>query len=228
MKISKNLGLFLIVDAIVLAVFNLIAWVIPFARTGGFWTGYGSATFAILLTAAVASYAFGREGLKSKFYGIPMTFVVLPYLIVQVILGLVEMAVPVVPFRYELLLNGLLLAAVLIGLIGAEMGRSTVEALGAKVKAKVFYIKSLQGDVESMVPRAGDAALAKELKVLAEALRFSDPMSSPQLAGVENQMEAKVVALGSVVGSDAAAASALCAELQQLIAERNRKCKLLK
>jgi hypothetical protein len=228
MKFSKNLALFLVVDAIVLAVFNAIAWVIPFPRGGSFWTGYGFASFAIVLAAAVAVYAFGREGLKSKFYGVPMAYVTLPYLVVQVLLGLIQMAIPAIPYRYGILLDAILLAAVLIGLIGAEMGRGTVEDLGAKVRGKVFYIKSLQGEVEALAAGSADAALSKDLKALAEALRFSDPMSAPQLAAVENQIEAKVAALGGAVGSDAAAARALCAELQGLVAERNRKCKLLK
>ena len=228
MKLSRNLKLFLVVDAIALAVFNALAWVIPFSRGGGFWTGYGFASFAIVFTAAVALYAFGREGLKSKFYGIPMAFVVLPYLVLQLLLGFAEMAVPAIPFRYEILLNGILLAAVLVGLVGAEMGRGTVEGVDAKVKSKVFYIKSLQGDVEALAARAGEPALAKDLRALAEAIRFSDPMSSPQLAAAESQIEAKAAALGAVVGSDAAAARALCAELLALVAERNRKCKLLK
>ena len=228
MKFSKNLGLFLVVDAIVLAVLNAIAWVIPFARGGSFWTGYGFASFAILLAAVVAVYAFGREGLRSKFYGVPMAYVTLPYVVVQVLLGLIQMAIPAIPYRYGILLNAVLLAVVLIGLIGAEMGRGTVEGVGAKVREKVFYIKSLQGEVEALAAGTADAALSKDLKALAEALRFSDPMSSPQLAAVENQIEAKVAALGATVGNDAAAARALCTELQGLVAERNRKCKLLK
>lgn len=228
MDFSRNLKLFLVVDAIVLAVFNAVAWTIPFSRGGGFWTGYLFASFAILLVGAVAVYSFGRPGLRSKFYGLPMAYVVLPYLVVQVLLGFAEMALPFIPFRYEILLNVILLAAVFIGLIGAEMGRGTVADVAAKVKAKVFYIKSLQGDIEALAARAGDPALSKDLKALAEAIRFSDPMSAPQLAAVENQIEAKAAALGGVVGSDAEASRALCAELNTLIAERNRKCKLLK
>jgi hypothetical protein len=228
MKFTKNKGAFLAVVAIVLAVFNAIAFVIPFTRGGEFWTGYGFATLAILLTAGVALYSLGHEGMKSKFYGIPLTLLVWPYLIAQVIISLLEMAIPVVPYRYELLLNAILLAIVLVGLIGVNLGKEEVERLDAKVKGKVFYIKSLQGDVEGLLSRTKDAALLKDLKALAEAIRYGDPMSSPQLAAIENKIEAKVAALGDSVEADKDAAAALCAELQQLLAERSRKCKLLK
>jgi hypothetical protein len=54
-------------------------------------------------------------------------------------------------------------------------------------------------------------------------------MSSPQLAAIENKIEARAAALAETVEtSGAEAVKALCNELQQLFAERNRKCKLLK
>ena len=64
------------------------------------------------------------------------------------------------------------------------------------------------------------------MKDLAEAIRYSDPMRSPQLAAIENKIEAKVSVLSETVDADSV--KFLCAELQQLLAERNRKCKILK
>lgn len=228
MKFSKNKGMFLIAVAIVLGVFNAIAFVLPFAMGAGFWTGYASVTLALLLSAAVALFALGREGMKSKFYGVPLLFVIRPYLVVQLLVGLLEMAIPGIPAKYEILLNAILLAIVLIGLIGVNAGKEEVERLDGKVKGKVFYIKSLQGDIEALASRAKDAALRKDLKALAEAIRYSDPMSSPQLAAIENGIEAKAASLAEAVGADEAAAAGICAEIQQMLAERNRKCKLLK
>lgn len=228
MKFTKNAGMFLVVDAIVLAVFNVVAFVVPFQRLGGFWTGYAFATLAIVLAAIVGLSLFSRDGMKSKFYGLPLAFVVWPYLIAQLALSVVEMAIPAIPFKYEIAVNVILLAVVLVGLISVNAGTEEVERLDAKVKEKVFFIKSLQGDVESILGTTRDAAVQKDLKALAETIRYSDPMSSPQLAAVENSINAKVAELGEVAGTDKDAAIALCADLQRLFAERNRKCKLLK
>lgn len=60
MNISKNKGLSLVIVFILLAVYNLIAFVLPFNRGGMFWTGYVFSMAAILLTASVGFYAFGR------------------------------------------------------------------------------------------------------------------------------------------------------------------------
>jgi hypothetical protein len=67
MKFSKNKGMFLITVAIVLGVFNAVAFVIPFSMGAGFWTGYASVTLAVLLSAGIGLYALGHEGMKSKF-----------------------------------------------------------------------------------------------------------------------------------------------------------------
>lgn len=228
MKFTKNTARFLVVDAIVLAVFNVIAFVIPFARLAGFWAGYAFASFAIVFTAIVGLYAFAREGMRSKFLGMPLAIVVWAYLLAQLAVSLVEMVLSFIPVQYPIALNVILLAAALIALIATDAGKAEVERLDAKVKAKVFFIKSLQGDVESLASATSDPSLKKSLKALADAIRFSDPMSAPELASIESSIEAKVATLRDAAGSDAGAAVALCAEIERLVGDRNRKCKLLK
>ena len=229
MKITKNRGMSLATVFIILAVYNVVVFVIPFSRGGGFWTGYGFSMLAIFLTAAVGFYAFDREDLKSKVYGMPLMLVAWRYLVIQLIVGLVEMMVQnIIPFQYGIVVNTVLLGACLIGLIAVNIGKEEIERIDEKIKEKVFYIRALQVDVEGLTGRVSDD-LKKILKELAETIRYSDPMSSPQLAAIENKIETKVAVLTEAVEkADGDAIKALCGELQQLFAERNRKCKILK
>jgi hypothetical protein len=71
---------YLAVVFIAIAVYNVVVFVIPFNRGGGFWTGYGFSMLAMLLTAVVSSYASGKEGIKSKVYGMPLIYVAWRYL----------------------------------------------------------------------------------------------------------------------------------------------------
>ncbi len=202
---------------------------IPFAKSGNFWCGYGFSMLAMILTAAVGFYAFDKENLKSKVYGVPLAMVAWRYLVIQVIVGFVEMAVPSIPYKYGIALNAILLGCSLIGFIAVDAGKEIIEQIDEKIKGKVFYIKSLQADIEGLVGRASDDSMKKPLKDLAETIRYSDPMSSPQLAAIENKIEGKAAALAETVGTgDGGAVKAQCEELQQLFAERNRKCKILK
>jgi len=216
---------------IILAVFNAVVFVIPFNRGGGFWTGYGFSMLALLLSAGISFYAFGREGLRSKFYGIPLISVMWRYLVIQLIIGLIQMGLDFipVPFQYGFVVNVIFLGACLIGLITVEASKEEIERIDEKIKEKVFYIKSLQVDVEGLADRASDDSIKKVLKDLAETIRYSDPMSSPQLAAIENKIEAKVSVLSETVEKkDWDTVKVFCTELQQLFAERNRKCKILK
>jgi len=229
MKFTKNKAMSLAVVFIILAVYNVVVFVIPFARGGGFWTGYGFSMLAVLLTAAVGFYAFEKEGLKSKFYGIPLVSVAWRYLIVQLIVGFLEMILQVIPFQYGIALNVILLGVCLIGLIAVDAAKEEVERIDAKIKEKVFYIKSLQSDVEGLMDKAIDESVKKLLNDLVETIQYSDPMSSPQLAAIENKIEVKASVLAEAVRkSDNEAVKDLCEELQQLFSERNRKCKILK
>jgi hypothetical protein len=179
----------------------------------------------------VGFYAFDREGLKSKVYGVPLISVAWRYLVIQLIVGLLEMVLDLIPipFQFGIAVNTILLGACLIGLITVEAAKEEVERIDEKIREKVFYIKSLQVDVESLAGKVSDDSLKKELKGLAETIRYSDPMSSPQLAPIENKIEARAAVLAEAVdNADGGAVKALCDELQQLFAERNRKCKILK
>jgi hypothetical protein len=230
MNAVKGKGMSFIVIFIVLVMYNVVAFVIPFARGGNFWCGYGFSMAAIILTAAVGFYAIDKESLKSKVYGVPLAMVAWRYLVVQLIAGFVEMAAPsIIPYKYGIALNTILLGGSLIGFIAVDAGKEMIEKIDEKIKEKVFYVKSLQADIEGLVGRASDGSVKKLLEDLAETIRYSDPMSSPQLAALENKIEGKAAGLAEAVGKgDAGAVTALCEELQLLFADRNRKCKILK
>lgn len=229
MNISKNKGLSLVMVFIILAVYNIIAFLLPINQGGMFWTGYGFSMAAILLTAGVGFYTLRREGLKSKVYGVSLLSLVWRYLIAQLIIGLLEMALPTVPFQYGIILNAILLGACLIGLITADIAKDEIERIDEKVKEKVSYIKSLQADIESLIGKSADEAAKKTLKDLAEAIRYSDPMSSSQLSAIENEIKVKAAGLSDAAASfDSSAIVSICGEMQQLVAERNRKCKTMK
>lgn len=230
MKFTKNKSMYAASALITLAVYNTVVFVVPFNRDcAGFWTGYGFSMLAILLSSGVGLYALGREGIKSKFYGVPLADAARIYLIIQALAGFAEMGTAsLVPYQAGLILNVVMLGLFLTGVMAVSAATGEIERLDEKVKGKVFYIKSLQADMEGLAGRAADD-VKKALKDLAETVRYSDPVSGPQLATIENKIEAKASALSDAVDkADSGVVNALCGELQQLFGERNRKCKILK
>ena len=72
---------------------HLIAFAVPFARTTCFWVAYGFGVFAILFQLYIFKTSFAGNGdAKSRFYGFPIARLGIYYLVAQLILSVIEMA----------------------------------------------------------------------------------------------------------------------------------------
>ena len=228
-NVQKGKVRFLIAAGIVLVVYNAAAFAVPFSRRGSYWIGYGFTMLAILLSFAGACYAFREESPQSRFYSLPIPVLLWAYLLIQTAFGLAFMAFPSIPLWISAILSVLLLAVILIGLLALDAGKESVEKSDRNEKAKTFYIRSLQGDVETLQSSVKDPALSHSLKEVADAIRYSDPMSSDQLILLENRIQTEVQKLQEAVSDgDSEAAKAQCALLCRLLAERGSKCMHIK
>jgi hypothetical protein len=74
--------------------------------------------------------------------------------------------------------------------------------------------------------------MAKDIQPVADALRFSDPMSHPSLESYENDIKDSLVRLEQAVSEkdaeNAEKISALCVTLLRQIKDRNNRVKLVK
>jgi hypothetical protein len=229
MKLTKSKTLEILAALIILLVFNTVFFMFPVARELRSWISYGFSTLAIILAAVTSFYVLWRGQSRSKFYGLPVLYVSWLYMPVQIVWGFAFMFVSAIPLWIGIPASVVLLAACLLGLIAVELGTTEIVRLDEAVKEKVFFIKSLQIEVETMTAKTRDENLKKALTEYAEAIRYSDPMSSPQLADMENTLKRQTAALRRETDAENIdAAMRIIDELQQLLAERNKRCKLLK
>ncbi len=220
----KNKGMAYAVLAIAFVLFNVISFAIPTAKTATFWIAYVFTAVAFALQIAIWKFAFkGTDTLKSKFFGIPLISVGITYLIVQIIAFAVFMALPLTASWIAIVVCALILGISAICLIGTETGREEINRVEEKVEKKVFYIKSLQVDVEMLASTETDADTKAALTKLAEKIRFSDPMSNEALVDLEAEISAKVKELKTAENK-----AEIIKGLDSLITERNKKAKLLK
>lgn len=220
----KKKGLAYAVLAIVFALFNVIAFFIPTEKTATFWIAYAFSAIAFLLQIVIWKLAFkGTDTIKSKFLGIPLLSVGFRYLAIQIVAFAIFMIFPAMPAWIPVVTSSLILGISAICLIGTETGREEINRVEEKVEKKAFYIKSLQVDVEILADAATDPEIKLALTKLAEAIRFSDPMSNESLADLEatitdkiNELKATNIQLENI------------AIVESLLTERNKKTKLLK
>ncbi len=221
----------LAVTVIVLVVFCVLAFGIPFVRGSVFWMAFVFTVIAILAQLYIAKKAFANgEGAQSKFYGFPIARIGFIYLVVQVVVALVCMALGfIVPAWLAAVLLVLVLAAAAIGLITTEGIRDEVERQDEVLKKNVTNMRALQSKAAAIAAQCEDEGTRKVLNALADKFRFSDPVSSDATAEAEAGLAALTDELqAAVLDRDAEAAVSLAGKLEAALAERNRLCRLNK
>lgn len=220
-----------IILAIVLVVYNVVAFAVPFVRFGVFYLSWGFTLVAIGVQVYVVHSAFyNGEGAKSKFYGFPVARIGAAYLIIQMILGLLFMAAGEhVKLWIPLVMYVVLLGASAVGFISVEATRDEIVRQDAKLKKNVACMRALQSKAASMIQLVQDGQIREGLDRFAENLRYSDPVSSDALSEIEADLTVCVDELQrAVIDGDSAAALSLLDKAGVALAERNRLCKLNK
>lgn len=231
MKLNEKEKKGVLVLALLFVVYTLIVLAVPFAKGGMFWLTYLFTAAAFGVQVYVFKLSFEKEaGAKSKFYGFPIARVGVLYLAVQLVLGLVFMALAAVaPVWLALVLYLALLAAAAVGVIATDSIRDEVERQDTQLKKNVATMRALQSKAAALPARCEDAEAKSALEKLAEEFRYSDPVSAPALTDLETDMAATMEELSAAVtDGDNAAVLALCKKISATLAERNRLCKLNK
>lgn len=225
---KKNLVRELVLVALALAVFLVLAFVIPFEHTGLYWTAFAFSLFAVLMQAVTIGLAFHKgETYKSKFYGFPIARLGVVYLIVQMLLGFLGMALgDRVPLWCGAVCYVLLFAAFVVGLVGADAAREFAETQDEKVKDAAGNMRMLQAKAAALAGVCDDAETKTYLQKLAEDFRFSDPMSCDATSAQELQLSVLLDELQTAINAgDFAAARKTILQTQTALQTRNELCK---
>ena len=217
----------IVIVVMVLIAYNIAVFMIPCLKTPTFWISWGFT----LLSFAVAGYAvytsmIQESDAKSRFYGFPIARIGVIYLVAQVAVGGVFMALGhIIPWWLTTVLFTIGLALTVIGLVSAEAVVDEIKTQDVKLKVNISLMRGLQSKVSQMAAQSEDAAI----KALAEEFRYSDPVSSDAIAEAEADLAAAVDELqAAYVDRDSEAITKLCRKASALLAERNRLCKLNK
>lgn len=224
---EKNTLRAIVVAVVLLVLFNLVAFLLPFAHTATFWISYGFTLAAFVVVCASIYIAFIKKpNAKSRFYGFPIARISALYCGTQFVVSLIVMALATwIPWWVSTLAYTVGLGAAIIGLISTEAVVSEIHAQDHKLEKEVALMRSLQSKVSQMAAQCDDAAI----KALADEFRYSDPVSNQAIAEAEADLVAAVDQLQSAYADgDTEAMAQLCCKASALLAERNRLCKLNK
>lgn len=229
---SKKKTSVIAVYAIILVLFNVVFFVVPFAKIVSSWVCWGFSLLAVFLGGGITLYAFGKgDGLRSKIYGFPIFRIGAVYTAVQLIFSAVMFIVGTfveVHAWIAIVVSVLILGICGIGFIGADNARDIVEEHIQNVEVATRQMKYFRVSADGIADLCTDPELKKQVAKFADELKYSDPVSSEETAPVEKQINEGIAQLRSLAGSDPEAAMAKTTELSALLAERNRICKAFK
>mgnify|MGYP006923215536 CR=1 FL=1 len=232
---KKSIGVYSIIWAICLAIFNVIVFVTPneiggvSKFSGSFWGGYIFITIAFVGQLACAFVAFKAENLKKFFYNIPLLSISYGGLVAMLIVGSIFMAIPVLPEWIGIIVCVIILAFNAIAIIKATAAADIVSGIDEKIKTQTFFIKSLIADAQSLMNSAKTNELLAETKKVYETVRYSDPMSNDKLFELDSQIRGQFTVFADAVKSeDTELAKETANALIEMVELRNQKVKLLK
>ena len=232
---KKNFGLYSIIWAFCLVIFNIIVFITPnrvaeLNKFGGaFWVGYIFITIAFIGQLVCVFFAFKDKDLNKFFYKLPLLSISYTGLILMLIVGTACMSIPNLPNWIGIIVCVSIIAFNAIAIIKATTAADIVSGIDEKIKTQTFFIKSLTADAETLMKSAKSDSVKTECRKVYEALRYSDPMSKDVLASTESQIKIKISELSEAVKmDDSKKVAEMVNEVVILIEDRNKKCKLLK
>ena len=228
---NKDLLRGIVALAIVLVLYLMVVFLIPFVHTAVFWISFVFTLLAFFVTAGVFYMALMRgTDAKSRFFGFPIAKIGVLYAIVQLICGVIVMALAAyVPVWAAMLLFAVILGVTLLGLLATDAAVEEIHVQDRQLKKNVFLMRDLQSKAAHIAASCPDPEAAAAVRRVAEELRYSDPVSAPALADIEQSLTMAVSLLQSAVYSgDRDAIRRQCASTSAILAERNRLCKLYK
>lgn len=232
---KKSFGIYSIIWAICLGMFNLLTFVTPheiagYSKfTGTFWVGYIFITVTFVGQLICAFFAFKPESHSKVFYRISLVTVSYSALIAILVVGSIFMILPMLPSWIAIIICALVLAINIISVIKASAAVGIVEGVDKKIKANTFFVKELTIEASTLVNLTQNTEIKPIIEKVFEEIRYSDPMSAEPLADIEAQIKSEFKSFESAVkGEDAELVTASADALIVLIKKRNEKCKLLK
>lgn len=222
----------IIIFAVIFIVYNVLAFVIPFKKNAVFAVAYIFALISVIAFAANYIFAFEKaKTLKSKFLSYPIFRIGLLYLISQLILSTLLMVltsfiniyvwIAIVPCI-------LILAIAIIKTFTLDMAREKIENIAIKEEINTSFIGSLQIDIKTLSNRASNENIKTKLLKLSEAVKYSDPVSNEVLAEIESNIKIAFDELKTNINAGSNDVEPLVNELNNLLSERNDKCKIYK
>ena len=233
---KKNFKYFGITWIVAFVLFNAVTFLIPNEVFGVtrfdkavFWIAYALIVISFV-AELITAYKFVKDDSNEKtFLNIPLLQTGYTAIIVSVIVGLAFMIFPVLPAWLGAIVCLIIAGYFIIACVKASAVADVVAEIDTKVKTQTAFIRMATVDAENIMARATTQEIKAQTKKVYESLRYSDPMSTPALNDIEQEIDNGLKELKkAVMENDDKKVVEISITLLLNIKERNSKCKMLK
>lgn len=229
---SKNDKKYLIIVGILLVVYNVLVWAIPFKKidTATFVISYVASMVAILVQPIIYSFALhNKETIKSKLYGWPILKVGYIYLALQMVITVLFYVLGAfidMPSWISVIISVVVLSFAAVGIILTDTHRDEIEKMETNAPITRKFVQDLKNDAESFAKKITIEPIHSSLVSFADLVKYSDPVSNDTLIEIEDEIGRKYIEIKELIINDKLIeAKVQLDELYVLMEERNNRCK---
>lgn len=230
----KNKGILvsLISQLIVYGVANLFLFLLLSPEKialASFWVSWSfTFPFCLITTILITLYSLKLENqIISK---LPLILAIqYSAVIIYLIAGLILMFYGPNSSKPAWLTESVITAIYFILILYALVSSNYISKSIKYTKGKVFYIRSLQTEIDNCISMVSDKAIAQSLMALSEKIRFSDPMSNDSLKQREETIQNLINEIVTNITNETLdTVPSLISKVSIEIDARNNLCKTLK
>lgn len=235
----KKQGVYIVIIAIIMAVYSVLSILLTSDRNTVFWIGYGFLIFSLIVMGLITLVSTRRRSTAFPIEISNITFssiYVLCVFVINLIFGYIFHIEPRVFTSIQIICLGIFaILTLLMQLTKARIIKQNNDANG-----KIYEVQILMYDFEKIksklsdMPQDSRKESVQLIDSLLDELRFSGFSSSADVSDLDNKIRFKATSLSSeadnlveIQADDLSAFEVSVNEIKQLIQDRNRQIKLL-
>lgn len=200
-------------------------------HTVTFWTAY---IFVILVFVAVCVMTFLSNnqpiGMRDWLFKWPLIKHSILFGSIEFVLSIVFMVFEKhIPITISFVLQLIFFGVYIVFGVSCLWAKETIEDVHQNVKENTKFMKNLRVEADMLVHMTEDKAIKYACQKLAEQIRFSDPISSPELSDLEETIFLYIKEIKIMIQDERLEdALSMCDQASKLLGKRNEKCKAWK
>lgn len=227
---------FMVVWFATVVLFNLIIFLAPVDRGAksegfrNFWVVYGLLMAAFVLHLIFSCVALSEKNKEKRALNMPLIVISCTGLFLMTVTGMICMAVPGIPKWISIVVCYAVLLFFVVFLLSAKTVGETTAAANHELNRKTFSFRVLIDNASELVNMADTEEKKQIAQSVYDKVRYSDPVSDPQLANDEYMISEKMNELLAEYrgGYDISYIQSTANDLMSMVDRRNAKCKTLK